>query len=684
VPENFRRCHWLSKNRLSKRPDTILFFDTEAYIDDSSSYRQEHTYRLGAGSFCTYSPVDGLLEQQRKILPTALDLWAWVEILALKHSKLLLISHNIDYDARVAGAFRYLPQNGWTPGWCVMSPSCTVFGFVRGDQKLTLLDGLNLFPMSLADMGESVGIPKTDVDFAQVSTRELAEYCENDVQILVAAWKRWFDFLDTHNMGNFGITIAGQAFNAYRHHFMPCKIGIHGHLEANELERAAYRGGRVECFYVGDFPKGTYYKLDVNGLYTAMMDAHLYPKRLVKVIENVEPEELQHLLKTYLVVAEVILDTDESRYPVTVVGRVAYPVGSFVTTLTTPEVKTALRNGHIVGIGRVALYEPADLFSEYVQYLSALRNTYQDQNDYASSKMAKLMVNALQGKFGQRGHKQKVIGDAPIGEVNVRRWVDGETGATAVDWTFGGAIIRQWTEGESFDSFPAIPAHVCAYGRDHMQALFERAGRGNVFYTDTDSLIVNEEGYQRLQDQIFDDVPGLLKVEGTATDVTIRARKDYRFGDLEVIKGIRDTAKPIAPNVYEQWHWTTLRYAFISERLEGVTLHKVRKELKRGSVAGQIRRDGWVDPPLVAMSPADLEKLAPVAPDGKRWTWQVEASFSRSVRESQSRRWALGAWVKWAKPLRPQRPSQPLSAGSDAKPPVVFPVVSWDPSLIPF
>lgn len=668
MTDSFRRCHWLSTNRRSKRPGAILFFDTEAHIDEPSARSQQHTYRLGAGSFCVYSSLDGLVEQERKLLPTALDLWAWVEMLALEHPKLLLISHNIDYDARVAGAFRYLPQNGWTPTWCVMSPSCTCFGFAKGEQKLTLLDGLNLFPMSLADMGSSVEIPKSEVDFAKVSDCELAEYCANDVQILVAAWRRWFDFLDRHDMGNFGITIAGQAFNAYRHHFMPCRIGIHGNPSAIELERGAYRGGRTECYYVGDFPRGTYYKLDVNGLYTAMMDAHSYPRRLVKVIQNVDSDYLHHLLDTYLVIAEVVLDTDESRYPVTIGGRVAYPVGTFTTTLTTPEVRTALRKGHVVGIGRVALYEPADLFSEYVQYLSALRNEYQDQSDYASSKMAKLLVNALQGKFGQKGHKQKVIGEAPIGEVSVRRWVNGETGETAVDWTFGGVVIRQWTEGESFDSFPAVPAHVCAYGRDHMQSLIERAGRRNVFYTDTDSLIVNELGYKRLLDQIYEGVPGLLKLEGTAKDVTIRARKDYRFGELEVIKGIRDSAEQLKPNVYEQWHFTTLRYAFTSRCLEGVKLHKVRKELKRGAVAGRIRRNGWVDPPLVAMSPYDLERLEPLNSSERSWVWQVDPAFVEKITRSQARRRSLAVWVKWGKSPQSEPQPEPESPVSGATP----------------
>lgn len=667
MPEPFRRCHWLRCNRASKRPSALLFFDTEAYIDEPEERRQEHSFRLAVAAFCTYSALDGLVERERRVLASPLELWAWVETLVLAYPELTLIAHNIDYDARISGAFRYLAQNGWTPTWFALARSCTMFVFERDGCKVTLLDGLNVLPMALADLGASLGIPKGQVDFADVDDRTLAEYCANDVRILVEAWRRWFDFLDKNDMGDFGITIASQAWNAYRHRFMPTKIGIHNSTEAIELERQAYRGGRVETFFVGQLPQGTYYKLDVNGLYASLMDAHLYPRRLVNVVACVSNAYLSRLLEEYLCIAEVVLDTEQSRYPVRLAGRTAYPVGQFATTLTTPELKTALRLHHLVGIGRVALYEPAGLFSDYAQVMADLRGQYQEQGDYASDRMAKLLLNSLQGKFGQRGHKQKQVGTAPIDEVGMYREWEYGTDEEAVYWKFGGVIIRQWTEGESFDSFPAIPAHVTAYGRDHMQSLIERAGRRNVYYSDTDSLIVNQAGYDRLADQIFDDVPGMLKVEGTATDVVIRARKDYVFSGQEVVKGIRKDAKRLDDNVYEQWHFTTLRYAFVSRRLEGVTLHKVRKELRRVPIAGTIGRDGWILPSRVTMNVGDLSKLEPHDKSGHRWTWRVDPDFVEKISEGESRRRSLRVWVKWLRkpelpgPL-PSRPPEPLSA----------------------
>jgi hypothetical protein len=626
-----RRCHWLSRNKSSKRPSAVLFFDTESYIIHPSEREEQHAFRLGVGCLTEYDPQDGLRERSWFAFDDPRELWVRVVRAARTYEELYVVSHNIDYDARVSMAFEFLPEAQFVPEFAVISPSCTYFTWEREGVKIHLLDNLNLFGVPLANLGESVGVPKGEVDFEASSDEELYAYCANDVKILVAVWKRWLRFLDEGNLGNFGITIAKQAHNAYRHTFMPVKIGIHNNAEAIELERDAYRGARNEVFKVGKFPPGAYYKLDVNGLYAYLMKHRRYPRRLVKVIYNTSPEYLWRLMDDYLIIAEVIVSLRTPYLPVRVRGRNAYPVGEFATTLTTPELHKAIARGEVKAVGRVALYEPANLFSDYIDYFTPLRQQAKRQGDYAQSQMAKLMRNSLQGKFGQRGHSQEVIGEAPIGEVGIRRFVDADTGAQCVDLTFGGRILRQSTKGEAFDSFPAIPAHVNAYGRQYMWSLMNRAGRRNVFYTDTDSLIVNLDGYDNLEPLIDEERLGALKIEGLASDVEIYARKDYQFGDKQVIKGIRHNAEREAPGVFNQWHFTTLKYAFQSRRLEGVTLRKVRKTLSRQISAGVVGGDGWIEPLRLSLNLQDLQGLLDPDRTDKAWTWEFDPTFLESL-----------------------------------------------------
>lgn len=631
MSDEIRPCHWLRTNRKSRRPGTVIFFDSEATITYPNDLVREHDFRLAVAAHCEYKRRTGLVELEQRVFHDTEALWAWVSAIAETRKSTLVVAHNIDYDARLSHAFHQLPDLGWSFGNCIMSYSCRFFPLSKQKRALQLLDNYNLFPVPLAELGQSIGLPKLGVDFDTVPDHELITYCERDVQILVDVWRRYLSFLDDHNMGDFSITLSGQSFNAYRHRFMPCKIGIHNHSEALLLERAAYRGGQTEAYFVGKLPRGKYYKLDVNGLYAAMMQWHKFPSKLVKVIQNVRANYLENLLKEYMVVAQVIVETETPSYPIKIGKRNEYPVGTFITTLTTPELKHALLRGEIRGIGLVALYTPVDLFSEYMKFLTPLRQQYKAAGDVARSKMCKRLRNALPGKFGQKGYDHKVIGKAPIDRVKVDRWLDEDPELCYTDWTFGGKIIRQWKKGEAPDSFAAVPAHVCAYGRLYMQALMRKAGSRNVYYMDTDSLFVNQTGLDRLKASLDDMALGKLKVEGVATDVRIRARKDYKFGSTERIKGVKKNATKIGADTYVQWHFTTLRYAFRSQSLEGVTLHRVTKELKRGQTADKIGRDGWVVPPRLTLAREEVWALTSHEEGADSWVWELDPNWEPST-----------------------------------------------------
>jgi len=90
---------------------------------------------------------------------------------------------------------------------------------------------------------------------------------------------------------------------------------------------------------------------------------------------------------------------------------------------------------------------------------------------------------------------------------------------------------------------PAIAAHVTDYARLYLWSLIKKAGRINCFYCDTDSIIVNENGYQKLLDLQDSDKLGKLKVEACSKRVHIRGAKNYVFGKETKIKGIPSSAK---------------------------------------------------------------------------------------------------------------------------------------------
>ncbi len=59
------------------------------------------------------------------------------------------------------------------------------------------------------------------------------------------------------------------------------KMLVHMKPEVIKLEIDSYRGGRNECFFIGE-AHGEFYKLDVNSMYPYVMATHYYPIKCLK------------------------------------------------------------------------------------------------------------------------------------------------------------------------------------------------------------------------------------------------------------------------------------------------------------------------------------------------------------------------------------------------------------------
>lgn len=641
-----RKCHWLRRNPTSRRPEWILFVDGESNVDPIHDKADLHTFRLGWACLCHYTTGQGLHVHGWYQILDLLDFWHTVSHLAADIKQLYVVSHNIDYDARVLHGFTILPGVGWPPDYIILSDSCHFFTFKADKCKISLLDNLNYWPMPLEEIGKEFDLPKQEADFATCTDDELSAYCHRDVEILVRAWQYWLSFLDEHDLGNWAITTAGQAWNAYRHRFMPCKIGIHNREDAILLERESYKGGRCEVWKLGRFLGGPFYKLDVNGLYAYVMREHPSPQKLVKVIVNVTPGYLAKLLDRYMVIADVYLDTDLPVYPLRIDGFNVFPVGSFRTCLTTLELKFGLEHDHIKAIGQCALYERKHLFKGFIKYFTPLRQAYKASGDTGRSLLCKMIRNALYGKFAQRGYSQETIADAPLDVVKVTKWVDAETGEKCIDWTFGGKVIRQTYHGEAEDSFPGIASHVAAAGRLLLWDYAQLAGQENVYYADTDSLIVNQAGYDALAAWLDPLKLGYLKVESQAQDLEIIAKKSYALGKDRTLKGVKKNATRTPDGKWKQTQFTSLKWAFASGTLEDVITYEVEKEEHATLYHGHVDDQNNVHPPTLSQDAVAVAAI--VQPESHyAWTWWIDpvwfCSLDSHHRETPLPRWYLSA-----------------------------------------
>ncbi|GAI94224.1 unnamed protein product [marine sediment metagenome] len=171
----------------------------------------------------------------------------------------------------------------------------------------------------------------------------------------------------------------------------------------------------------------------------------------------------------------------------------------------------------------------------------------------------------------------------------------GHSGVKQIRYLLG-EIFELVGYGECFNSFPAIAAHVAAYGRMYLYNLMKITGEGNYLYCDTDSLIVNETGLKNLRSQIDDRLLGGLKVEETTNYLNIRGLKDYSTETKEVIKGIRKNAVKLQDGVYEQQQWPSFKGVLRSNEANIYKIKKIIKNLNREYTKGTVNPDGSIVP----------------------------------------------------------------------------------------
>jgi len=364
------------------------------------------------------------------------------------------------------------------------------------------------------------------------------------------------------------------------------------------------------------------------------MKEHEYPHDLYAVRDRVTLRYLEGMVKRFDIMADVTLHTDEPCYPVTLKGHLVYPIGTFHTVLSTPEIEYALSHGHILEVNKACLYLRGDIFSSYVDYFYRLKAKYKQEGNKPYYMLVKLMLNSLYGKTGQRergfepyeGDETKLRGTSVI--------LDLGTGKRQTLHKFGGQYFIEVDRGESYNSFPAIAAHVTAYGRMALWDLFKIAGPGHVFYCDTDSLIVDAPGKEKLESYLDDDKLGALKVEGESDTLTVVAPKHYVFEGKLTLKGVGKHDKPLGDDTWECTQFPSFRTQ--ARWAKGTPFHtsQVIKRISGTLTDGIVNPDGWVTP-LVADG---LQEGPPLPSQNLDRVFQIDAQID-ALRESISLEW---------------------------------------------
>lgn len=590
-----RKCHALHRIKSMAMPRHLLFVDTETTYKVINDEVVEHKLRLGWACYWRRSYGRHLDKLDWLYFEKAETFWQFVFSRFAGKMKLWILARNLVFDFTILDGWRFLKSAGYKLKFFYSFGGTSLIGVRKKGSSIMFCDTMNWFRESLATTGKRIGRPKIEIDFETCSKKELKAYCRNDVEIEIENFKSFIRFLEGNEIGRLSYTIGSTAMSAYLFGSYKTKIWIHNNEQAIDLERESYKGGRTECFNIGDLRGEYFYIVDVNSLYPFVMSNTFYPVKYSFISHNPSVELLSIFLKSYSCVAEVLIDTKEPVYAVKR-DRTIFPIGRFWTVLTTPELKHALQAGSIVQVRKVVIYEQADIFTHYVNKLYRLRLDFKSAGVEVYEQICKLLLNSLYGKFGQKAEQWQKIGSAPneIDRIELL-YKQGENRWYKLRYLLG-EVWESCGFEETYNSFPAIAAHVTAYARMYLWSLIQRAGQGNYVYCDTDSLIVNKSGLENLEGKLDETKLGYLKVEDTTENLVINGLKDYSFGTKTVIKGISKKAVRISDNEFKQELWPSFTGILRDRATDGYGVKTQYKTLYREYTKGIINADGSIRP----------------------------------------------------------------------------------------
>jgi len=466
----------------------------------------------------------------------------------------------------------------------------------RCNEYVGFYDSYNILPVSVEEMGEALGYPKsqTPEKFKTGERSEITDedwqYCERDCEIVYKMLKDFFS-----KYGN-GLTIAGIAMKFFRRHFLRKPIFVKPELDY--MFREAYYGGRVECYDLAYHDQASYY--DINSLYPFAMSKMTPPNpATLRREENISVARLENLMVEYEGMAKVEVECKMELpiLPYRRKGKLVFPNGKFTTCVCFPELRLFVQHGGKITKVHYVIYGKRMInhdLSRYAITLYSARQEAKKNNDKVNSLLIKLLLNSLYGKFGEVRDTESVYVEHEHTQVAQKLWAEG--------WIFeplGYERQDGYMKKLNSDIKDIKTQHTifcfCAYVTSVARCInWEyqhqlRVNGYNVLYTDTDSFIIDGKPDIETSTNLGD-----VKLEGIAC-FQAYGKKDYVFGNDVKLKGAGKKAKQVSENVYLVNRVVKTREAIKNNLTPGQPL-VVEKVMKRQYDSGVILDSKKVEP----------------------------------------------------------------------------------------
>lgn len=549
-----RRAHYVPHNAVTRVPRSFVYLDSEAH-NHATRTGTLQTFRCAVAAHdARHHHRDGWKDREWLQTLDPRELWEWVDGRTSPKSRTVLVAHNLSYDARICDAFGILPALGWDLKWVQLDGKTTTATWTRDGRTLSMVDSLSWVPLPLDRIGALVDMRKFQLPAWRDTDQAWLARCRRDVEILGEAWRRLMSFVRDDDMGNWKPSGSGQAWAAYRHQHLTHAVLVHEDDDAREAERDAAWAGRAEAWTHGRARGGPFTEWDYSSAYARIGAECEIPVKLIGGTERATLAQYEKATRRYAVLARCHVSCDTPTTPARIDGRVCWPIGEFESVLWENEIELARAHGARVQVDRMWWYKREPALASFCQWVLATIDPTNTATDPVVAACVKHWGRSLVGRFGARFSTWAECGEAPWTDVALGRVFDASTGERYELLHVGRSLRRRTAVEDGPDAVPSVMSWVMAECRVRLWRVMQAAGLSNVVYVDTDAVIVNAAGHDRL---LRAAVPG-LRVKGQWNAVTVHGPRQIELGGELRASGVPRRSVKVAPDRWEGEVWADM------------------------------------------------------------------------------------------------------------------------------
>lgn len=356
--------------------------------------------------------------------------------------------------------------------------------------KYTLRDSYAIFPHPLSALSERFcpELPKLDLDFEKEKfdpqNPEHRAYGRRDIEILLTGLPRFFQMVKTHFEVWPSGTVAGTALKSWQRHIGDEIYNCSKYDERELFIRQGYYGGLV--FLTTDRTQYDAVTVDRNSSYPAAMTTNGVPYGRVFECRDFEDGRMGMYRCRVKAPSDLIIPIIPARNSK---GAMRWQSGEFDTVCTSSELIFAANNGYEVMrvYEGLAFEERIFPFNEFIDKCKFIRQNFKGE---ALEFIAKLLQNALYGKYGSRRERLKLLSALTS---------EPEELMDCVPLDELGDFYTKSELDVDMRCMPAWAAFTTAHARLSLLQQAYNIGPENVYYGDTDSLTF-KKGFEHLVD----------------------------------------------------------------------------------------------------------------------------------------------------------------------------------------